>query len=202
MVEQKKNKKKSKLTLNRLGLILIVVVAAANIYVWRTNAASEMKIAELTDNITMVQQQINTVPEPADDLESRLEAVTEELAATKEGFPATVDRNKVIEYLLKTADECGIQILPLSSEGWEIEDLGQSYNVLSLSAIAEGTLKNVKIFMTEIQNGQYPTLTIPDCSVGRSGVAEISAAEDEMRVTANLKIGIYTFTPEPEEESL
>lgn len=196
MIDQKKNKKKRKLTLNTVWLILLVAVAAANLYVWRIDTAGEEQIAGLTGNISALEQQIDEITLPADDLDAKLVALEAELALTQEGFPATVDRNEVTDYLLKTAEECGVQILPLVSEGWSEENIGQSYNVLSLSAIAEGSLTDVKKFITCLQNGRYKTLTIPDCTVERKDTKTISSNEDEMQVTVDIKIGIYTFSPE------
>ena len=200
-MEQKKNKKKRKLTWNKVGLILLVALLAANFYVWKAKTASETQLAALKGDIGSVEQQIKEMPEPADDLESRLEKIKTGLAAVQEGFPATVDRNEVIDYLLKVAVECNVQILPLVSEGWMTQEIGQSYNVLSMTAAAEGSLTNVKRLITTLTNGQYPTLTISDFVVERTGDQDISVTEDEMQVRIGLRIGIFTFSPEPGEEA-
>jgi len=201
MIEQNKNKKKRKLKLNTIGLILLVVIVAANIYVWRNNTAGKIEAATLNGNITAVRQQITAVTEPASDLESQLETLQTKLAAAQTGFPGTVDRNEVIDYILDTAKQYQVQVLPLVSDGWGVENIGQAYNVLSITATAEGSLKDVKSLIAALQTGPYPTLTISDCVVDRVSLTTLEAPGDDLQVSVKMKIGIYTFTPAPEKDA-
>jgi hypothetical protein len=193
---QNKIKKKSKFNLNTIGLVLLVIIVTAYIYVWRNNNASQLQAAALSANITATQRQIKAVPAPASGLEPQLDTLKAKLDAAHSGFPAAVDRNEVIAYLLDTAQETQVGILPLATNGWVTENIGQAYNVLSFSATAEGNLDNVESFITAIQTGQYPTLTISGCSVDKP-----EAPGDEIQVTVNLKISIYTFTPPPGKDA-
>ncbi len=196
MSGQNKNKKKSKLTLNTIGLVLLVVIVAAFIYVWKDNNAGRLTAAAMTANITTVQQQIKAISSPASDLQSQLDTLTAKLAAARSGFPATVDGNDVIAYILDTANETQVDVLPLASGGWATENIGQAYRVLSLTASAEGSLKDIKNFITALQTGRFPTLTIPDCTVNRVLQTALEAPGDDIDVSVNMKICIYTvITP-------
>jgi hypothetical protein len=196
MTEQTKNKKKRKLTLSVVGLLLIVVLAGANIYMWKTNQAREAQIASLQSALTQVQHQVVQVTQTPVDLETQLAQVKEKLAAAQTGFPGTLNRNEVLGYMLNLAADSGVEILPLTSEGWAEIDLGQRYRVLSITANAEGTLANVKNYITSLQAGRYPTLAISDCQVGRVDFSSPGFPRDEMQVNAAIRILIYTFTPE------
>ncbi len=201
-MEQNKKTRQRKITLNAVGLIVLVVLAAANFYVWRANTAGEAQIAELNSKIGATRQQIDQIAEPADDLAARLEEVKAELAATRLDFPSTVDRNEVIDYILDVAGACKVQILPLVSNGWMSQNIGQSYNVLIINATAEGSLKAVEAFLNSLQSGEYPTLTIPECTITRTSIEEISAGENRIYVNVNMRIGIYTCSTAPEEGSV
>jgi hypothetical protein len=200
MTVQNKNKKKRKVSLNTLGIILLIVLAAANFYVLQAKNSSKSQIDYLITNTNMVLQQTARLEQPPDDLKSRLEAVKDEFAAIQADFPNTVDRNEVIDYILEVAGECGVQILPLISDGWTEQALGQSYNVLTVSATAEGNLGDVKKFMTNLQNGKYSTLTIPQCVVARGSAPGIPADSDAIYVSVNMRIGIYTLATALEED--
>lgn len=199
MTEQ--NKKKRKLTLNTIGLILLAVVIAANFYVWNNKAAAVTKETGLTASLAAAQQQLDDIAPPPDGLDARLEAAEAALAETQTGFPYSVDLNEVVDYLLDVAEECSVDVLPLFSGGWTVENYGQDYRVLSIDVTAEGSLENVKKLMTVLLTGRYPTLTVTDCSVARSGSGISAFPGNEMPVTVSMKIGIYTFIAEGESIS-
>jgi hypothetical protein len=139
---------------------------------------------------------------PADNLTAKLEEVKAALAATQTGFPNTIDRNKIIDYLLDLADEYRIQILPLESDGWNVVNIGQDYRVLRMGIIADGSLKDVEAFIIGLQTGRYPTLVVSDFTIGRDVVASPGFPGDEMQVSVNLRIGIYTIASPLTEDSI
>ena len=200
MMEQ--NKKKKRLTLNTVGLILLVVMAAAYFYIWQAKTNASAQVIELSNNVTVVQLQAKMIKEPVGGLESKLETVKAALASAQVGFPATVDRNEVIDYILRVAGDSGIQILPLVSDGWATQNIGKEYRVLKLSATAEGRLKDVEKFMTALQEGEYPTLVISEFTVTRKNAAAPGFPGDEMQVTVGMKIGIYTTVQQVTEDSI
>jgi hypothetical protein len=190
MMEQ--NKKKKKLNLNTVGLLLLVVIVAAYFYLWQAKTNASVQVMELSNNVTISQLQIKKIILPAGDLSSKLATVTAALAAAQTGFPVTVDRNEVIDYILSTAGVCKIQILPLVSDGWVTQNTGREYRVLKFTATAEGRLKDVETFMTALQEGDYPTLVISEFTVIRKDTAAPGFPGSEMQVTVTMKIGIYT----------
>lgn len=204
MTEQHIKKKKRKITLNHIGIVVLVIVIAANFFVWKANAAGKASAVEITNNIALARQQLSQLvePEPMADLESRLAAIQDELAATKTGFPSDVDRNEVIDYVLGIAEQHHVQILPLVSDGWSVLSIGQTYKVLSITVTAEGSLENVKDLMTTLQTDRYPTLALSECVVERTSTDSIQSAEDNIQVRVSLRLNIYTSGPveEPGQE--
>jgi hypothetical protein len=158
MTEQ--TKKKTKLTLNTAGLILLVIIGVAYYYLWQARAGTAEQIADLSGNLTVVQMQSRLIKAPADGLQAQLTTLQAELAAAQSGFPNTLDRNEILDYLLDVASDNHVSILPVASDGWKSVVIGQPYRVLTIQALAQGSLKNVETFMTGIQTGRYPTLVI------------------------------------------
>jgi len=200
MMEQVKKKKKP--TLNTVGLLLLVVMAVAFFYLWQAKTDAIARVATLTDNVTGTQLIESNLAVPAVGLEAKLEDVKAELAAAGTGFPLNVDRNEVIDYILNMADDYNIQILPLVSDGWSKLTAGTEYRVLSITATAQGSLKDVESFMTDLQAGRYPTLVITGFSVARINTAAPAFPGDEMPVTVNMNIGIYTVPLKEAEGAL
>jgi hypothetical protein len=200
MMEQVKKKKK--LTLNTVGLLLLVVMAVAYFYLWQAKTDALARVATLTDNVTVTRLIESNLAAPAVGLEAKLEDVKAEFAAVGTGFPTTVDRNEVIDYILNMADEYKIEILPLVSDGWSKLNSGMEYRVLSITATAQGSLKDVESFMTALQAGRYPTLVITGFSVARINTAAPGFPGDEMPVTVNMNIGIYTVQLKEAEGAL
>jgi hypothetical protein len=188
-------KKKKKITLNTIGLILLVVIGAAHFYLWQARTTTTAEVAELSGNLTITHLQIGALAVPQDDLRAQLDKLKSEMAAAKTGFPNTIDRNEVIDYLLEVAADYKISILPVASGGWVVENYGQPYNVLKIKASAQGTLKDVENFMTGVQAGRYPTLVITDCQVTRTDINAAGFPGDEMPVKVNMQIGIFTVAP-------
>jgi hypothetical protein len=195
-MEQNNNKKKRRITWNLAGFFLLVIVIAANFYVWQARAADEAQMASLSANLAAVQQKINNVTEPANDLAARLAAAQAAYAATQTGFSTVVDRNEVVDYLLDVAEENSVEILPLTSEGWKTEQNGQKYNVLSITATVSGSLENVLNLIDSLHHGKYPTLAISNCIIHRENTSSPGFPGEDMQVKVDISIGIYTFVPE------
>jgi hypothetical protein len=195
-MEQNNNKKKSRITLNMVGFFLLVIVIAANVYVYQARTADEVRKDSLSGNLAIMQEQVNQVAAPVDGLAAQLAAAQAAYTATQTGFPTVVDRNEVLDYLLDVAEENSVQILPLTSEGWMTEKKGQQYNVLSIVATVSGSLENVLDLIDILHHGKYPTLAISDCLVKRDIASSPGFPGEDMQVIVDIKLGIYTFVPE------
>lgn len=195
MTELLQAKKKKKITLTHIGIMALVIIAAANFYMWRANAAGKASALEITGNTAGTRQQLAQLAEPpsTSELESRLTEVEAELKAIQAGVPVMADPNEVINYILGIADKYHVQILPLVSDGWSVKNIGQTYHVLSLTITAEGSLENVKDLMTTLQTDRYPSLALAECNIERTFTDDgIPPAEKNISVRASLRLEIYT----------
>ncbi len=184
-------KKKKKISLNAIGLVVLAVLVAANFYVYKARAAGNTEAAALKTEISQVMQQSAMLPEPAQDLDGQLQEAKTALSGAQDGFDTPVELNEVFSFMLKTAGESGVQVLPLTSDDWKTVNLGQRYYVLNIIADAEGRLKNMETFLDGLQDGPYLAFSIADCSI-KNPVPAIGQPAGEIYVTVKLKIEIYT----------
>jgi len=197
MTEQNKKKKKN-INLNMVCMSMLFLVIIGIFAIRNARASGDEMAAGLTGNITQTRAQIKGLPAIDKELDNKLAAARDALAATQSGFPDTLDRNGVVKYILDTAGQCEIQVLPLSSDGWFYENIGQEYNVLAISISASGSLENLKKFMDSVLTGRYPTLKISNFVVDRLPEEGNEFPGAEMMVSAYMTIGIYTFGQMPE----
>ena len=92
------------------------------------------------------------------------------------------------------AYSCGVQVIPLVSEGWSDEEAGASYRVLGFSGTVTGSINDITEFICELQNSSYKTLTFRDINIkSQPGLhPENPTYENDIPVTVSLSISVYT----------
>ena len=131
-----------------LGAIALVVIIAANIVIWRNYSDKQTQVENLKAEVQQVNQKISQAAQPPSDLESKLETAKGDLAKALLIFPANVDRNDVVEFILSTAEECQVQLVPLMAESGASGSTG-SFSVLRYSGTVSGSLGKVSSFMNQ-----------------------------------------------------
>lgn len=175
-----------------LGVIAVIAIIVVNIIMWKNYFAEKSQIDVLKEEITQVDQQTSELAQPPSGLESKLLEAQNNLAAALQVFPANVDRNDVVDFIITTANESHVQMIPLVSDGWEIESTGQSYLVLKYHGTVTGTLINATNFITMLRNSNYPTLIITGCNVERVSGLYADIPDNELEVSVELSIALYT----------
>jgi hypothetical protein len=170
------------------GLLIIIVVASA--VIWKNRLDKSTEINSLTAEINQVSQKIQKISPPAPDLEARLAEARSALAAAQTAVPLEFNRNDIIDYIISLSRECQVEVLPISSQGWLIDN---GYPVLKLNATVTGTFTRTNDFISRLQSGKYETLTIPEMSIARQSTETGAGAfsGDEMMVATQLSISIY-----------
>ena len=189
-----KNKKKI-ISLTSLGVIVLIVVIAANVFVWKNNRDKQSQIAVLESEVSQVQQEIKGVPAPPTDLDSRLAAAQAALAEAQNVLPGTISRNDVIDYILSVAEQSQVLVVPLVAGGLAPGNAKQSFPAFTFSATVTGTLENTNNFMTRLQGKKFPTLFITGCTVNKIEATDFTRPEKSMQVTVSLSIAVYISSP-------
>jgi len=151
----------------------------------RENAALNSQIAEAT-------QALAQMPEPPQNLEQRLEAAQVRLDAEQSVFPSNLHSTEVVNTILGLADDCGIRAIPLVTQSWSTEVVGEhSYSVLRLTVAADGNFTQLVSFVGRLENGEYETLVVENLSMARVPGGE-SASEEALIFIASFDLTIYT----------
>jgi Tfp pilus assembly protein PilN len=193
--------KKRIFSLTLFGVIVLIVVIAANVIVWKNNRDKQAQIAVLHNEISQVQQKIQGTPAAPSDLDSRLAAAKAALAEAQNALPGAINRNDVIDYIIDVAEQCQVQVVPLVSEGLAPEKTGQAYQVLTFNATVTGSLENATDFMTRLQGSKFPTLVITDCTVNKIEGMDFARLENSTQVAVSLSIAVYTSSPAISEDA-
>lgn len=187
MIGEPKTGKKRRFSIVWLGIIAIVVLIVANVFIWRNYPDKLAQADVLKAQVEQVEQQISQVVAPPSDLEAQLETAKGKLAKALQVFPANVDKNDVVDFILTTAEECQVELVPLSAEGAGVG----TYYELRYSGTVTGKLSQVSNFMTNLHNSKYPTMVITDCTVLRIGIPDASITESDFDVTINFNVTLY-----------
>jgi hypothetical protein len=199
LASETKNKKKSRFPIVWLGVFALFIIIVANIIVWNKYFENQGQVQILKDEITLVNEKISQTAEPPSDLESRLEIVKDDLEIARQVFPQNVDGNDVVDFILNTAEECQVQIVPLVSEGWGTER--QSYTALKYHGTVTGSLAHATNFMTMLRSSKYPTMIITQCTIKRITAQNISIPESDIEVTIDLVIALYASSIQGNEDT-
>ena len=188
------NHKKGMFSIKSMLAIALIVIVIANIVIWAIHLNKSSQADSLTEEIALINEDIQQMSTPPGDLEAEIESAKAALAAATEDFPVSVNRNEVMDFILDTADSCGVQVIPLVSEGWSDEEAGASYRVLGFSGTVTGSITDITEFICELQNSSYKTLTVRDINItSQSGLhPENPTYENDIPVSVSLSIAVYT----------
>jgi hypothetical protein len=170
--------------------VVLIIIVAASAVIWKNRLDKSAEINSLTAEINQVSQEIQEISPPAPDLEARLAEARSALAAAQTAIPPEFNRNDIIDYIISLSRECQVEVLPLSSQGWLVEN---GYPVLKLDATITGTFTRTNDFISRLQSGKYETLTVPEMSIARqsTGTGAGALSGDETMVATRLSISIY-----------
>ena len=143
----------------------------------------------LTAQITEATQTLAQTPKPPQNLEQRLASAEANLAAAQSAFPRDLNSTRVINAILKLADDCQVRVIPLVTQTWSMENIGEGYYVFRLNVTIRGGYSQLVSFVSQLENGELETLVVEGFSVAMvAGLTE----EGMMPVTASLDLTIYT----------
>ncbi len=188
---------KGKLLIAILFIMLLVVYAYFGMgYI---NQQKEQKA--LASQIADVCQTLAQIPAPPQDLEQRLEAVRASLVAEQSAFPSQMNSTEIVDTILRLADDCGVKAIPLITQPWSMENVGEhGYHVFRLDIAVEGSFSQLVSFLSKLENGEFKTLIVDDLSVTRATEQPEgeTGTEGNIPVTASLNLAIYTQSPTSE----
>ena len=148
----------------------------------------------LAFQIATVTQELAQMSEPPQNLEQRLRAAQARLDAEQSIFPRQLNSTEIISNILGLANSLGVNAIPLVTQSWSTEVVGESeYDVLRLTINAEGNFSQLHSFVSKLENGEYQTLFIEDLTVTRVGtVSGGTGSVEAMLFIGSFDLAIYT----------
>ena len=179
---------KSKLII--ISLIIAIIALLAVYYFLGTDYLKQRQGHEaLTAQINEAARTLVQTPQPPQDLEQRLAVAEASMAAVQSTFPRDLNSTRVINIILKLADDCQVRAIPLVTQPWSMENIGQGYHVFRLNVAIRGSFSQLVSFVSQLENGEFETLVVENLNVTRSAEP---AEEVTIPVTASLDLAIYT----------
>lgn len=153
----------------------------------------------LASQITETTQMLAQIPLPPADLEQRLSEAQSSFEATQNSFPDRLNTTRIINAILRLADDVGVKAIPLITQPWTVESISdQNYSVFRLSVTANGTFTKLASFINQLETGEPQTLVIESLLVDR--VTDTPGEEGEIPVEAKLAIAVYARPPAADEK--
>jgi hypothetical protein len=199
MAEETRNKNTNKLSLAFTLILSAVLIAAVvmNFTEWADHRDKLTEIDILAGEISQINQEIAGIPEPSAGVETNIEVARDELKTAQGTLPSSINRNAVIDHMLKLAVKCRVNIIPLVSEGWLAGNGDIPYRVLKINSSVSGNLSNVITFISGLQDSEYSSLAVTGLSVKRHGESSSgnSSAQKDVPVAVRLGISISDYSP-------
>jgi Tfp pilus assembly protein PilO len=181
-------------TRNILVIILVVVLLVV-CYLTLTDYLKQRNQKEsLEAQIAAATGELALIPQSPADLEERLAAAQDALAAVKESFAIDTNDTRIVKRILEMAVASGVKAIPLSTQPWATETVSdQEYSVFRIELAVTGNYPQLVSFLNELENGEPETLIIEYLSV--ETIPGVSLLDDSVRDTlplnAKVKIAIY-----------
>lgn len=168
-------------------LIIILVIAAIALLVadgllWMGYLRERQAGAGVAAQLAEAESNLAGIPQPPAGLEQKLAEAEAKLAAVQADFPKDRNSTRMINAMLKLADECQVKAIPLVTQPWARETVGQgSYDVFRMKMDASGSFTHLTSFISRLESGEFASLVIEGLSV--------KSTEDG--ATASLELAIY-----------
>jgi len=180
----------------KLLITLLIVVLLVVYYLLGTDYLKQLKQHEsLPLQIAEATQNRAQIPARPADLEERVAAAQAELDTVGNTLPEKLNSTRIIDTILRLADDIGIKAIPLVTQPWTTKGSDNcTYSVFRLNVAATGTFTQLVTLLSQLENGELQTLVMENLSVSRvdEQEGEVATPEKTIRISANLDIAIYS----------
>lgn len=178
--------------MNKLAITLILVIL---VIVYGLLAMDYMKQGpeqeRLLSEIEEADQSREAIPEPSTAFSELLAVVQANLAAEYETIPGEISSSDVIDTVLGLAQEIGVKAIPLITQPWTEQYVGEStYRIFRINVEIEGLFSQVREYVSRLESGEFNTLIVERLIIDIED-EEVYAGEFTP-VEASLDLAIFT----------
>ncbi len=180
--------------MSKLLIAILIISLLVVYYIFGMDYINQRREREaLAFQIATVTQALAQMSDPPQNLERRLEVAQERLAAEQSMFPTRLNSTEVISTILELANSLGVNVIPLVTQSWLTEVVGENnYDVLRLTVAAEGNFYQLVNFVSRLENGEYQTLVVEDLTVDKAVTAsEGNGSAGVVSYIASFDLAIY-----------
>jgi len=188
----------------KLLIIILVVALLAVYYIIGSDYLKQGREHEaLASQVNEATRTLAQIPSPPADLEQRLAAARSALESVNSTLPDRLNSTRIINTILRLADEVGVRAIPLTTQPWTTESInGEDYSVFRLHIAVTGPFTRLSSFFSQLENGEIKTLVMEYITVDKvTGSFRAEGVYGSMlQVDANLEIAVYSRPPATEIE--
>ena len=175
--------------------ILIIILLGVYYFLGTDYMKQRQQNVELTSQIADTTRTLAQMPEPPQDLEQQMATAQASLTAEQSAFPGKMTSTNIINAILKLADDHEVKAIPVVTQPWSIEAVGEhEYYIFRLNVAVTANFSQLVSFVGELENGELETLTVENLSVTRQP-AEENAPDGTIPVTASLNLAVFAQAP-------
>jgi len=171
-------------------LVIILVVALIGVYyvLGMDTLNQRRQQATLASQAAEMTEVLANIPAAPADLDQQLKDAQASLAAAGNAFNGETNTTRIVDYVLRLAEESGIKVVPLSTRPWAAEQvINHGFSVFYLSVSATGNFQKFQGFIEQLESGEPANLAVKSLKVVRA------AADASENITADLEIAVYSL---------
>jgi len=173
-------------------LVAVIILALlAGYYILGTGLLREnRRQSDLTAQVNNLTAQLAAIPAPAADLEERLSAARTGLAAVENALSGETKDTKIVDFILRLAQDTGVTAIPLATNPRAIEQInGHDYSVFSMIFSVTGDFQHLQNFLKGLETSEISTLAVTKLQLQKA------SAEAGAILTTDIDVAVYTFIP-------
>ena len=178
-----------------MNKIAIILISAVLLVVFGLLAMDYIKQGpeqeRLLSEIEEVDQSREALPEPSTAFSELLAVVQANLLAEYETIPDEISSSDVIDTILSLAQEIGVKAIPLITQPWMDQHIGENtYRIFRINVEIKGLFSQVREYVSRLESGGFNTLIVERLVIDVED-EEVYAGE-ATPVEASLDLAIFT----------
>ena len=176
-------------------LLIMILIAALLVvyYLIGTGYLNQRNQKEvLAGQIAEANAVLALIPLPAADLDEQLADAQDYLWEVKDAFTIDTNDTRIVNRILRLAEETGVKAIPLSTQPWTLEKvLNQEYFVFRIDVAVTGNYTQMVSFLYRLENSEPKTLILEYLTVEKVSGCFLLENTVEGPINANIRIAIY-----------
>jgi Tfp pilus assembly protein PilO len=172
-----------------LVILIVAMLALFGVYYFLGTGLIKQRHSNetLAGQLAKKSEELAQTLKPSQDLDARLDEAEQNLADAIGAIPSDLNSTLVINDILKLAEACQVNAIPLTAGPWTEGNAG--YRMFSITMSLTGDFTQVYAFLDRLENVEFKTIIIQGLSVSQ-GTSSTAA------IQANLDLAIYSrYTP-------